>query len=772
MRSRREYPFILAGLAAALAWCTIWSWSPLVSEPDRFVEPAFIGAGVIAATGALLRSLRTAWWLVLPAQLVAVTVWLHHRQHADTVFGGWVPTPDGLALLADQVRAGAAQINKYAAPLEAEHVEAPVYLLLTALVVALVVDLIGCGLHRAPWAGLPVLVALTVPISVLDTPVPWPVLFTAALLYLATIAYAESEEVAGWGQGTTPVRRDDLPPGRFVGAGPAAAIGLVTTLSALILPALVPVSAGVLKGDTGTTGGGGSGTITLTNPLVNLRRDLERDERVPLLDAITDARDPSYLRLTVLNRFDGSSWTPSSRQLPEENRADGRLPDPEGITSTTPGVESAWSLTTSETFYTSWLPTPVPIRSIKIDKGDWRYDSSTLDIANTDRFAPSGVSYSLTGFAPTIDAAVLDAAGPPPTGLRNLMTDVPDLDPSVTEIARRVTAGGETAYDKAVLLQNWFRNDGGFEYSLDPASGSGMGQLVRFLTTDKIGYCEQFAAAMAVMARTLDIPARVVVGFLQPGQISTGLFRYTSSDLHAWPEIYFRGSGWVRFEPTPSARTGTPPPWTRDGVQAPVAPTPTASPTQSVPTPTAAPRQQTDSTEVADSSSPAPLAIGVLVIAVTGLLLVLPGLVRRSRRRRRLRVQADGCAEIEDLWSELRATALDVGIRWPDGRSVRAIARALGSVTDPTRADIGLLDALVGLVERARYGRAFVLDEQDRAVARSALERWSTLLAGAVPRRRARSARWFPRSVFQRAGPDAPVGTTSADDARDLTEVG
>ena len=58
---------------------------------------------------------------------------------------------------------------------------------------------------------------------------------------------------------------------------------------------------------------------------------------------------------------------------------------------------------------------------------------------------------------------------------------------------------------------------------------------------------------MAVMARSLEIPARVAVGFLAPEQLQDGSFQYTSDDLHAWPEIYFGGSGWVRFEPTPSS---------------------------------------------------------------------------------------------------------------------------------------------------------------------------------------------------------------------------
>jgi len=105
-------------------------------------------------------------------------------------------------------------------------------------------------------------------------------------------------------------------------------------------------------------------------------------------------------------------------------------------------------------------------------------------------------------------------------------------------------------------LQSWFRENGGFRYSLDRAPGDSMETIVDFLTTDKVGYCEQFAASMALMARTLGIPARVGVGFLRPQPMGEDLYLYRGTDMHAWPELYFDGVGWLRFEPTPSRRTG------------------------------------------------------------------------------------------------------------------------------------------------------------------------------------------------------------------------
>ena len=78
---------------------------------------------------------------------------------------------------------------------------------------------------------------------------------------------------------------------------------------------------------------------------------------------------------------------------------------------------------------------------------------------------------------------------------------------------------------------------------------------------------------MALMARILGIPARVGIGFL-PGQAGKdGEYIVRMHDMHAWPELYFQGVGWVRFEPTPSARVATTPTWTDADRRAPTSPT-------------------------------------------------------------------------------------------------------------------------------------------------------------------------------------------------------
>ena len=117
-------------------------------------------------------------------------------------------------------------------------------------------------------------------------------------------------------------------------------------------------------------------------------------------------------------------------------------------------------------------------------------------------------------------------------------------------------AGTGTAYDQAVDLQNWLRR----RVHLLPgrprqrAGRQRRGRGAR-LPPERKGYCVHFASAMAVMARTLSIPSRVAVGFLPGTQDEQGTWTVSLRDAHAWPELYFEGVGWVRFEPTPPART-------------------------------------------------------------------------------------------------------------------------------------------------------------------------------------------------------------------------
>src|SRR5690606_12778697 len=131
-----------------------------------------------------------------------------------------------------------------------------------------------------------------------------------------------------------------------------------------------------------------------------------------------------------------------------------------------------------------------------------------------------------------------------------------------------------------------------FEYSTtvpEPVTGDPVWDFLE----DGRGYCVQFATAMTVMARSLGIPARMAVGFL-PGTIQQGggderFFEVRGDRAHTWPELYFEGVGWVRFEPTPAEQSGFPPAYADPFANPDDDPTLGGELPSSVPTPSAAP---------------------------------------------------------------------------------------------------------------------------------------------------------------------------------------
>jgi protein-glutamine gamma-glutamyltransferase len=141
--------------------------------------------------------------------------------------------------------------------------------------------------------------------------------------------------------------------------------------------------------------------------------------------------------------------------------------------------------------------------------------------------------------------------------IRATYLQVPDhLDPRIPELARKITAAADNPYDKALAMESYLRTN--FGYTLRLAGKPGADPLGYFLFVSKSGHCEYFASAMAVMLRTLGIPSREVNGFL-PGEYNDvgGDYIVRASDAHSWVEVYFPGSGWITFDPTPPATRET-----------------------------------------------------------------------------------------------------------------------------------------------------------------------------------------------------------------------
>lgn len=129
---------------------------------------------------------------------------------------------------------------------------------------------------------------------------------------------------------------------------------------------------------------------------------------------------------------------------------------------------------------------------------------------------------------------------------------LPKIDPRVKDRAQQLTAGAHTMYDKAVALENYFRRSFTYSTTIHLSPGAEATTWLLFQSNHS-AFCNYFASAMAVMARELGMPARVVVGYTSGTfDAKTHDWVVHGSDAHAWTQIYFAGYGWINFEPSPS----------------------------------------------------------------------------------------------------------------------------------------------------------------------------------------------------------------------------
>jgi transglutaminase-like putative cysteine protease len=147
---------------------------------------------------------------------------------------------------------------------------------------------------------------------------------------------------------------------------------------------------------------------------------------------------------------------------------------------------------------------------------------------------------------PKLRAASTDYPGE----IRDTYLQLPKLDPRIPELAKQITARALTPFDKTITLENYLRSH--YAYNLNLTGRPGDDPLAHFLFETRSGHCEYFASAMAIMLRTLGIPTREVNGFL-PGEYNDLGEDYIvrASDAHSWVEVYFPGTGWMTFDPTP-----------------------------------------------------------------------------------------------------------------------------------------------------------------------------------------------------------------------------
>jgi transglutaminase-like putative cysteine protease len=775
MVGARSHPVTSAGLSAVAAGTTLvslLSWETFTEDFGLTLGPLFVIAVAIAATGAVGRWWRVPGWLLVLAQL-GITAALV----STFVCGSPLPLGDSWDKLHTAFHDAVQSANRFAPPVPSD--EPPVHPLLIAggAGCLLLVDFFACTLRRVPLAGLPLLTIYSVPVSMTGDGPHWLLYTITAIGFLCMIFLSETEQIARWGPILVEGHGHSEPKPISVPTWPrtgARAIGGVATALSIVVPVLLPTfSVHLFSFGPGT---GGDDDISIENPMIDLKRDLVRGADIPLVTVHTDDPDPSYLRIAVLNRFSENEWSSGDREVPSSQAADGSMPGLIGVSGQLQRNRYEYSLEASREFRSTWLPTTSMVDRVEAP-GDWRYDNSTMDfLASSDGLDTSQLHWDLEGVK--LDYDVNRLADAPPAGplvSREYLNLPTDLDPMVRTLSEQITSGEASRFEKAVALQNWFRTDGGFTYSTQVDLGNGTDDLVRFLTQGdggRTGYCEQFAAAMAVMAREIGIPARVAVGFLAPQKVDNDTYVYSSHDLHAWPELFFSGSGWVRFEPTPAGGaegvTTDEPSYTTQVV--------TVGDETGGPSATASdvgPAQARDSNEAQPTETPqakgqgssdqgsfpwAWLVAGVGLVLLAAIVALGPRTLRRRRRDQR------GLLGPEEAWQELHDTAIDLRLPWPQNRSPwqtrEALVQLFGGPPDEFTPDrprrgpdtnpdaVFALDRIVHALERLRYARP---TGAEPGTWRAEMQTCVEALYGGAPRRARRTADWWPRSVFTRS---------------------
>ncbi|WP_460580038.1 transglutaminase family protein [Humibacter ginsengisoli] len=680
---------LMAALAVALVGLISgaqWWWELLLT----FIVVHGVAAGCRAL--ALPRALAPV--LSLVALVLLVTAMFAPR----TALLGFIPTPATAVEFGDLV--SRARVSFYNQGVPADPLPEFLFLIVAVGgVIAWTSDLVAIVLRRPALVGIVVASALIAPASLLDGGI------SPVSLILCLIAYLL-------------LLRVDVRARRGTGAEIATSLSIAAgaIVVALVIGTTAPgfqqigrqaiPAAGVLFGQG-------------VNPLIDLGADLRRPVPVTVIDYSTTAPSPGYLQMTTLDAFSGEVWrhTKSPSTFFSSSTSIGTAP---GLSK---HVKTSTVVTDVQVhnMTSQWLPAPYPVSKVEGLNGSWAWERNDLTI--------SGLT------ATTVDqqyTAISKAVQPTARQLRDAGTNYPDSVQDDLSVPRNapaviratalsVTAGATTPYDMAVELQSYF-HDGDFRYSLDAPKNGGYdgdtpGTIATFLE-QKAGYCVHFAAAMVFMARELGIPARIAVGYL-PGVItgtsgSTTQYQVTSDDLHAWPELYFPGVGWVPFEPT--VGRGTVPDYSTAAAATPV-PTDTSSAGAAGGAQRRLPTDQpvagggaVDTATAAFSSSSSVAAVGLLILAMV----LTPAVVRRRMRAKRLATVRQGGGTARMAWAELRASTLDLGLAAPPTETPRAFADRLrrtwtdasGNAPDASSQDAAslALAELVEAIEQERYG--------------------------------------------------------------------
>lgn len=260
-----------------------------------------------------------------------------------------------------------------------------------------------------------------------------------------------------------------------------------------------------------------------------------------------DGSAPIYLSSLVFDRYTGSGWASSDTEI-ISYPGDSMLP-----TRQFPSTPVSLQLQFVEDLGSLMYTLGEPVSADQDFRIAWRTQDEDAQIFDVLGAAIDSETYQAESLLPSASVSALRTAGEEyPGWIEERFLNLPDSIPQrIIDLANETTAGQINAYDRAAAIETYLRQ---FPYNLDvPAPPTGEDVVEFFLFELEEGYCDYYASAMVVLARAAGLPARYVSGY-----VGTYYDEYmdtyiiTADNAHAWPEIYFPGYGWIRFEPTSS----------------------------------------------------------------------------------------------------------------------------------------------------------------------------------------------------------------------------
>jgi transglutaminase-like putative cysteine protease len=724
MNRGRVADSVLAGLASAVV---AWPLTTLFT-PSTWIRPTLGMVLVVVVAGIVARSLTGSWLAVALTQLVGVVLaagWIYGRGHL------WygLPTADTVLAFNRLLVDARETIQNYAAPAPTNRgVTLGIGLAIGAA--AVIVDHLAVMRRSPALAGLPLLTTFLISASNSGDALN-PMYFVAAgSVWLVLLGRQGIASLRRWST-TVPLsasgrRRDDDRDGSFGYAAAGRSLAVAGLAMAVILPVAIPhlptryLIDGLGRSQQAT--GFSDGQVGLRTTL-DLTRSLENPSKAPVFTYTTNARLLSPLRIGVLETYQDDTWRPDAPEVRYSRRTTVSLPA--DLDPSVPRETYRVSVDDSR-IEAPQIAAPTPVVSGDLGRVPWGVDANT-SVVSVDRAARS---YSFTYLALNPTPESLDQPVRQPTGglvPPDLQVDVA-AQPAIEKVVREVVPRGATRIEAAQAIQKYLRTDGGFRYSLQVPDTvrNDFGQLERpdaitLFLRSKVGYCVQFATAMVMMAREAGIPARMAIGYL-PGTASRGSYTVTGAEAHAWPELFFEGIGWLRFEPTPSGTQSTvAPPYSLQST-APGSTAPTGSSTAtSAPTATSTRpdgRNDPGATDAARNTSTssglagwfdgrgATITLWVLLGILAGVLgsLAVP-LAARARRRRQLRRAADEAARVEVEWRSMVERIGDLGVIPPRGSTPRQAGAFYQREAYLEGEQSTALRRVVDGVEKSRYAR-------------------------------------------------------------------